>query len=332
MSRNSSTLKQKWEKAKSQYSILLVLGFLIVVSSLINPNFLTGANLSNVSRQISVTTILAFGETILIICGLIDLSSGSVLALSGVLSVSVFKMTGSLSLAFVVAIAVAVLANFINGLMVTRFRTPPFIATLAMQAMARGAALLYTNGQNIYQIEGYTVFGQGSIGFVPTPVVFLIVLFAATWYLLRHTRFGRSLFAIGGNEEAAIASGINVNRNKMTAFLVNGVLVGIAGVLFMSRVNSGLPNGAINYEFQALTSSIIGGTSFSGGIGTAGGTVAGAFIVGFLNNIMNLANVNSYMQQIARGAIIALAVMWDIWTKNKRTRAHTGRIEDQKGA
>ena len=330
MNRESSTLRQKWEKARSQYSILLVLAFLIVVSSLINPNFLTGANLSNVSRQISVTTILAFGETILIICGLLDLSSGSVLALAGVLSVSVFKTTGSLSLAFLVAVVVAVFANFINGLMVTRFRTPPFIATLAMQAMARGAALLYTNGQNIYQIEGYTVFGQGSIGFLPTPVVFLIVLFAATWYLLRHTRFGRSLFAIGGNEEAAVASGINVNRNKMVAFLVNGVLVGIAGVLFMSRVNSGLPNGAINYEFQALTSSIIGGTSFSGGIGTAGGTVAGAFIVGFLNNIMNLTNVNSYLQQIVRGAIIALAVIYDIQSKTNRQKKKLGNITERK--
>ena len=330
MSLDISGIRNRWEKAKSQYSIILVLGFLIVVSSLINPNFLTGANLSNVSRQISVTTILAFGETILIICGLIDLSSGSVLALSGVLSVSVFKMTGSLPLAFLVAIAVAVFANFINGLMVTRFRTPPFIATLAMQAMARGAALLYTNGQNIYQIEGYTVFGQGFIGFLPTPVVFLMAFFGITWYLLRHTRFGRSLFAIGGNEEAAAASGINVNRAKMTAFLVNGVLVGVAGVLFMSRVNSGLPNGAINYEFQALTSSIIGGTSFSGGIGTAGGTVAGAFIVGFLNNIMNLTNVNSYLQQIVRGAIIALAVIYDIQSKTNRQKKKLGNITEKK--
>ena len=315
-----------WERIKGQYSILLVLGFLVAASSLINPNFMTGANLSNVSRQISVTTILAFGETILIICGLIDLSSGSVLALSGVLSVSVYKLTGSLALAFPVAIIVAVLSNFINGIMVTRLKTPPFIATLAMQAMARGAALLYTNGQNIYQIEGYTVFGQGFIGFLPTPVVFLIVFFILTWYLLRHTRFGRSLFAIGGNEEAAAASGIDVNRNRMIAFLINGVLVGVAGVLFMSRVNSGLPNGAINYEFQALTSSIIGGTSFSGGIGTAGGTVAGAFIVGFLNNIMNLSNVNSYLQQIVRGGIIALAVIYDIQSKSNRQKKKLGTI------
>ena len=199
-----------------------------------------------------------------------------------------------------------------------------------MLAMARGAALLYTNGQNIYQIGDYTVFGQGYIGFIPTPVVFMIILFIATWYILKHTRFGRSLFAIGGNEEAANASGINVNRNKVYAFVVNGILVGVAGVLFMSRVNSGLPNGAIGYEFEALTSSVIGGTSFTGGIGTAGGTVAGAFIVGFLNNIMNLTNVNSYLQQIVRGAIIALAVIYDINSKSKKNKKKLGNITETK--
>jgi inositol transport system permease protein len=226
-----------------------------------------------------------------------------------------------MELAFAVAIGVAMACNLVSALMVTRFAAPSFIATLAMQEMARGGALLFTKGQNIYQIGDYTKVGQGSVGFVPTPVIFLVALFFLTWYILKQTRFGRSLYAIGGNQEAAKASGIDVNSVKIGAFLVNGLLVGIAGVLFMSRVNAGLPNGAINYEFQGLTSSIIGGTSFSGGVGTAGGTVVGAFIVGFLNNIMNLANVNSYMQQIARGGIIALAVIYDIWTKNRRTRS-----------
>jgi inositol transport system permease protein len=310
-----------WSKITRGYSIYLVLIALIGISSFINPNFFSGENISNVTRQISVTTILAFGETILIICGLLDLSSGSVLALSGLLSVASYKATGSMPLAFAIAIGVAMLCNLVSALMVTRFAAPAFIATLAMQAMARGGALLFSNGQNIYQIGDYTKVGQGSLAFIPIPLMFLVGLFGMTWYILKHTRFGRSLYAIGGNQEAAKASGIDVNRVKVLAFMVNGLLVGIAGVLFMSRVNAGLPNGAINYEFQGLTSSIIGGTSFSGGIGTAGGTVVGAFIVGFLNNIMNLANVNSYMQQIARGAIIALAVIYDISTKNRRTRS-----------
>ncbi len=260
---------------------------------------------------------------------MLDLSCGSVLALSGVLSVAVFKSSGSMLTAFGVAIVVAVFCNIINGVLVTRLKTPPFIATLAMLTMARGAALFYTNGQNIYQIGDYAKIGQGSFLFIPIPIIFLVLILIVTWYILKHTPFGRSLYAIGGNEEAAIASGINMTRNKMIAFVINGVFVGIAGVLFMSRVNAGLPNGAVNFEFQALTSSIIGGTSFSGGIGTAGGTLVGAFIVGFLNNIMNLANVNSYLQQIIRGAIIALAVSYDIWSKTRRSKSLMGNIQER---
>nr|NLJ03479.1 ABC transporter permease [Bacillota bacterium] len=315
-----------------RHGILLVLVALFIISSFINQNFLSVRNLTNISRQISITTILAFGQTILIIAGMLDLSCGSVLALSGLLSVSVYKQTGLLSVAFLVAIAVAVFCNILNGLMVTKFKTPPFIATLAMLTMARGAALLYTNGQNIYQIGSYTFFGQGSIWVIPTPIIFFILIGVATWYILNHTRLGRSLYAIGGNEEAAVASGVNVNRRKMQAFVVNGILVGIAGVIFMSRVNAGLPNGAVGFEFEALTSSVIGGTSFSGGIGTAGGTVVGAFIVGILNNIMNLIGLNAYLQQIIRGAIIALAVIYDMHTKKMRTTRTLGSLEETQTA
>ena len=328
MLKGDSTVRRLMQR----HGILLVLVALFIISSFINQNFLSVRNLTNISRQISITTILAFGQTILIIAGMLDLSCGSVLALSGLLSVSVYKQTGLLSVAFLVAIAVAVFCNILNGLMVTKFKTPPFIATLAMLTMARGAALLYTNGQNIYQIGTYTFFGQGSIWVIPTPIIFFILIGVATWYILNHTRLGRSLYAIGGNEEAAVASGVNVNRRKMQAFVVNGILVGIAGVIFMSRVNAGLPNGAVGFEFEALTSSVIGGTSFSGGIGTAGGTVVGAFIVGILNNIMNLIGLNAYLQQIIRGAIIALAVIYDMHTKKMRTTRTLGSLEETQTA
>lgn len=324
-----STLNKSklWSEIKSKYSIYFVLAALFIISWLANENFVSIENLSNISTQIAVGTILAFGQTILIISGMLDLSSGSVLALAGVLSIDVYKMTGSLLIAFAVAVITAVACNVLNGLMVTRFKTPPFIATLAMMTMARGAALMYTNGQNIYQIGNYVVFGQGKILGLPTPVIFMIALLVVTWYILRHTIFGRSIYAIGGNEEAANASGINVNKVKMRAYVFNGILVGIAGVLFMARVNGGMPNGAVGYEFKALTAAVIGGTSFTGGIGTASGTLAGAFIVGFLDNIMVLVGVNSYLQQIVRGAIIALAVMYDIWAKTKRTKGKLGNIE-----
>lgn len=307
----------------------MVLSFLFIACSFANPNFLSINNMTNISTQLAVTTILAFGATILIISGMLDLSAGSVLALSGVFAVSAYKATGSLLVAVFVGILTGVICNILNAVMISTFKAPPFIATLAMMAMARGVALQYTKGQNILQLDGFVVLGQGKIGFVPIPVIFLIAIGILTWYLLNHTRFGRSLYAVGGNEEASVASGINVHRVKYTAFIINGVFVGLAGVLFMSRVNAGLPNGAINYEFTALTAAIIGGTSFSGGIGTAGGTLAGAFIVGFLDNIMNLKGVDSYIQQIIRGAIIALAVIYDIQSKNRRTKRTLGRIEDK---
>lgn len=322
-------LLASWSKLTSKYSIYLVLAAMFVISSFISPVFFSGQNFANISRQISITTIIAFGETLLIIAGLIDLSAGSVMALSGLLAVSAYKATGSLLISLIVGLLVGMACNFINGIVVTKFKTPPFIATLAMMTIARGVALMYTSGQNLYQLDKFTVWGQSSIFYIPTPVVFMIGIAALTWYLLNHTRFGRYLYAVGGNQEAARASGIDVNRTKMKAFLINGAFVGLAGVLFMSRVNAGLPNAGIGFEFDAMTSAIIGGTSFSGGVGTAMGTLVGAFIMGLLSNIMNLVGIGAYMQQIIKGAIIALAVMYDIHAKTKRDTRKLGNIEER---
>ena len=314
-------MKPQWNMRSifEKYSLFIILLVFMVICTLTNESFLTKDNLINVLRQQSVIIMLAFGEMVLIICGLLDLSCGSVIALSGVLSVSVYKMVPNLFVAFAVAIGAALVCNLLNGLMVTVFKTPPFIATLAMQTIARGLALYYTSGQNIYEIGNYTVVGQGSTAGIPIPVIIMLVSFVVVLYITRYTRFGRSTYAVGGNEEAANASGIRVNRIKIGAYLLNGCLVGVAAVMFMSRVNGGLPNGAQGYEFDALTATIIGGTSFTGGVGSAVGTLLGAFIVGFLNNIMNLVSIDSYIQQMVRGLIIALAVIWDIYSKNKQT-------------
>lgn len=303
-----------------KYSIYLILLAMFVLCAAVNENFLSMRNLTNVARQLSVGTIIAYGEMMLVIAGLIDLSVGSVLALAGVLSISAYQATGSLLVGFIVAIVVGVLCNLINAVLVTHFDVPAFIATLAVQMSARGAALFYTKGQNLLQLEDYTVFGQGNVGPIPMPIIFMVILTIITWYIMNHTRYGRSLYAIGGNEGAAIASGINVKRNKYITYMINGVFAGIAGVLFMSRVNAGLPNGAVGYEMEGLTATIVGGTSFSGGVGTTMGTLAGGFIIGFLNNIMNLTGVDSYVQQIVKGGIIALAVVADIRSKNKKTQ------------
>lgn len=311
-------IKKLYSDIMSKYSIYFVLFIMIIVCSFLNSNFLTFSNLSNISSQLAVTTILACGATMLIISGMIDLSCGSVLALAGVLSVASYKSTNNMILAIFVAIVIGIICNLINAIMITKFKVPPFIATLSMLTMARGAALKYTAGQNIYQIGNYTILGQGTLpGGIPIAVIFLILFVIITWYILTHKKLGRALYAIGGNEEAAIASGINVDKSKIYVFIINGIFVGFAGVLFMSRNNVGLPNGAVSYELKALTAAVIGGTSFSGGLGTAQGTVAGAFIVGFLDNIMTLIGVDSYIQQIIRGAIIAIAVIYDLYSKNK---------------
>jgi len=302
----------------SKNSIFFVLIVMIVVSALMNPNFISARNLTNIAVQLAVATILAYGEMVLIVSGQLDLSSGAVLALAGVLSVSSFKATGNMALAIIIAIGVAVGFNMINALFVANFGMPAFIVTLATQMAARGLALLYTSGQNILQIGDYAKLGQGKAGPIPIPVFFIIGATIVIWYIVNHTRLGRSFYAIGGNEEAAVASGINVLRSKYMAFLINGILVGIAGVLFMARVNAGLPNGAIGYEMEGLTATIVGGTSFSGGIGTVSGTLVGSFIIGCLNNIMNLQGVGSYIQQVVKGGIIVGAVLYDIRFKNKK--------------
>ena len=303
-----------------KYSIYIILVGMFFLCSILNKNFLSSRNIINIARQLTVGIILAYGEMLLVISGLIDLSVGSVLALAGCLSIYSYYETKSLLVAMLVAIAVAVACNLVNAVLVTHFGVPAFIATLAMQMAARGAALYSTNGQNLLQLGDYVKIGQGSIGIIPIPVVFMVVITIIIWYIVNHTRYGRSLYAIGGNEAAAIASGINVKRSKYITYIINGILSGIAGVIFMSRVNAGLPNGAVGYEMEGLTATIVGGTSFSGGVGTTMGTLAGAFIIGFLNNIMNLNGVDSYIQQMVKGLIIAGAVVLDIRSKSRKTR------------
>ena len=309
----------KASQLMQKYSIFFVLLVMIIASTMMNPNFLSQQNVTNIAVQLAVATILAYGEMVLIVSGLLDLSAGAVLALAGVLSVSVYKSTGNMAMAFAVAIGVSVVFNMINAVFVANFGLPAFIVTLATQMAARGLALLYTSGQNILQIGDYAFWGQGKIGGVfPVPVIFMIVATIIISYIMNQTRLGRSFYAIGGNEEAANASGINVIKSKYMAFLINGILVGIAGVLFMARVIAGLPNGAVGFEMECLTAAIVGGTSFSGGIGTTSGTLIGSFIIGCLNNIMNLQGVDSYIQQVVKGIIIVGAVLYDVRFKNKK--------------
>lgn len=300
-------------------SIFIVLIVLFIICSLISPYFLQYSNLINVARQLCVGILIAYGEMLLIISGFLDLSVGSVLALAGVFSVSVFKSTQSMELALITALATGVVCNLINAVFVGRFNVPAFIATLGMQQAARGLALYFTGGQNILQLGKYVKIGQGMVGPVPAPVIIVAGVTAAMWYLVNNTRYGRGLYAIGGSRAAAEASGINAKKSIFTSYTLNGIMVGLAGMIFMARNNAGLPNGAVGYEMTGLTAAIVGGTSFTGGIGTVSGTIAGAFIIGFLENVMNLMGVNSYIQQIIEGSIIVLAVAFDVVSKSRKS-------------
>lgn len=313
-----------------KFSIYIVLFVLFIVCSLVSPYFLQSSNLINVTRQLCVGILIAYGEMILIIGGFLDLSVGAVLAFSGVLSVSAYKSTDSMIAALAVALAVAVICNIVNAIFVANFNVPAFIATLGMQQAARGLALYYTNGQNILQLGNFVKIGQGSIGPIPIPVILVVLVTILIWYLLNNTRFGRGLYAIGGSRSAAEASGINSKRSIYLSYIVNGLLIGLAGMIFMARNNAGLPNGAVGYEMTGLTAAIVGGTSFTGGIGTVGGTIAGAFIIGFLENVMNLLGVNAYIQQVIEGSIIVLAVAFDVVSKSRKSAKVISVKEDSK--
>ena len=312
-----------------RFSIFIVLIAMFVACSLLSPYFLTQNNLMNVARQLCVGILLAYAEMILIVSGFLDLSIGSVLALAGVLSVSTFKSTHSMLLALLVAFAVGIACNLVNALFVAQFDVPAFIATLGMQQVARGIALYYTGGANILQLGKFVKLGQGMVGSVPVPVIIVFGITIVVWYVFNHTRYGRNLYAIGGNRKAAEASGIDTKKNIYISYIIVGVLAGLAGAIFMARNNSGIPNGAVGYEMTGLTAAIVGGTSFSGGVGTVMGTVAGAFIIGFLEKIMNLIGVNSYIQSIIEGAIIVLAVAFDIRSKNRKTTKQIMAVKDE---
>ena len=313
--------KKAVQSALNHYGIYIIFVLLVVVSSIISPKFLTSKNIISVSKQISVTAVLSFGMTLLIISGMIDLSMGSVVALSGMVGINAYLSSGSYILAFVVSCTVSVIWAYLNGLMITKLRLPAFIATMAMDTIARGSVYLYTGGSPIYQIGNLGVVSTTYVGGVlPLPVVIMLCVGVITFVRLRYSRFGRRLYASGGNAEAAEASGINVGRTRRLAFIVSGIFVGIAGILQMARLNSGLPDTAEGYHADAIASAVIGGTSFTGGIGTATGTIVGAFIIGIISNILNLTGVQSYVQQIVKGCIIIAAVSFDLLGKARKVK------------
>lgn len=320
--RSADSIKRLLNALITRYAIILVTFFMIIVCSFLKPSFLTMDNFLNISRQVSIYALLAFAESILIISGNIDLAAGSTLCLSGILAIPVYQATGSLTLAVLASIACGVFCNTISGIFVAYGSLPSFVATLAMQMAARGGVLVFTGGKTLSQPgQGFKLLGQGYIGIIPIPVIIMLLGTLALFILLDKTRTGRNFYALGGNSEAARASGINIKTYTILAFMFAGVFIGLAGFVFTSRMNSGIPNAATGYEGQGIAAAVIGGIGFSGGTGSAGGALIGAFVMGILSNILNLMGVNSYLQQIINGTIIMLAVGFDIQARKRKLSA-----------
>lgn len=302
-----------------KFGLLFVVLGIMIIMTIVSPVFLTSTNLLNVLRQVSIYGIMATGMTFVIMLGGIDLSVGSILAVSGVISGSIIVANpNAVFIAIIAAVGASAVFGLFNGFFVAQFKMPAFVATLATMTIARGFSLVYANGRPyILTSEPFKVIGQGYLIGIPIPVIILIVIVALMFILLHKTKFGRYTYAIGGNENAAIMSGVKVKRVKLLIHTLNSALAGVAGVILASRINSGQPAVGVAYEMDVIAGVVIGGTSLAGGSGTMFGTILGTIIIGLLKNSLTLLNVSSYWQQIVQGSIILGAVLLDLLTKKE---------------
>jgi ribose transport system permease protein len=299
---------------------LIALLFLILVVSFLNPNFFTVDNVLNILRQTSVNAIIAVGMTLVILTAGIDLSVGSVLALCGAFAGAMIALEIPVFVAVPVSLLAGAILGAISGVIIAKGKVQAFIATLVTMTLLRGVTMVFTEGRPISTgftdtADAFAWFGTGYTLGVPVPVWIMVIVFASAWYVLNHTRFGRYVYALGGNESATRLSGINVDRVKIGVYAVCGLLSALAGIIVTSRLSSAQPTAGMAYELDAIAAVVLGGTSLAGGRGRIMGTLIGALIIGFLNNALNLLDVSSYYQMIAKAIVILLAVLVD--NKNK---------------
>jgi ribose/xylose/arabinose/galactoside ABC-type transport system permease subunit len=302
-----------------QFGTLFGLFVLIILLWILTPHFLTVSNLLNVAQQTSINAIIAVGMTFVIIAAGIDLSVGSIMAFSGVVLASALEAGLPLPVALLISLAIGMTCGLLNGLFITYGKLPPFIATLGMMSVARGAALLYTQGRPISGFgEDFRSFATGEILGIPAPVIIMIFVYIIAHFILNRTKLGRYTYAIGGNEEAALLSGISVKFFKTMIYGLCGMLSGLAAIILTARLNSAQPIAGIMYELDAIAATVIGGTSLMGGEGRIVGTLIGALIMGVLRNGLNLLGISSFVQQIVIGSVIIIAVLIDMALKKHR--------------
>ena len=300
---------------------LVILCIILVISDAAQGRtaFLSRNNIMNVLRQTATNLYIACGMTMVIILGGIDLSVGSVIALSGVVTSGFIAFNGaSLPAAICVGLLVGVLFGAFNAAVISKTTIPPFIVTLSTMNIARGAAYLYTGGQPVRVMsDSFNFIGSGYIQAIPMPVIYLVVIVALSSLILTRTKLGRHIYAVGGNPLAARFSGIKNSRVTFFVYLFSGILSAFAGIVLASRMFSGQPTAGQGAEMDAIAAVVLGGTSMSGGVGKLSGTVIGALIIGVLNNGLNLLNINSFWQYVVKGVVILIAVYVDFMKKKK---------------
>lgn len=282
---------------------------LAVFLSFASPYFLEARNLINLARQISLYAIIAAGMTFVILTGGIDLSVGSIVAVTGTFIAGFIKSGIPILPAILLGIGIGVLFGLFNGFIVANTRIPAIIVTLATMSIGRGTALLYSNGYPISGLpDSFKTLGRGYLGPLPIPVYIMIIIFILAYVILNKTRFGRHVYALGGNEETVRLSGINIRKLKMKVYIISGLMASISGLILASRLGSGQPLAGDGWELDAIAAVVVGGTDIAGGRGTIIGTLIGAFVIGVLNNGLNLLNVSAYLQLVVKGFVIIGAV------------------------
>ena len=315
----SSALSKPAEVIR-RLSVLGILLLICLVFALGSSEFLTASNLLNVALQTSIIAIVAIGMTFVILTAGIDLSVGSLMALCGAVAAGIAVRQGmDTYLSISIALGVGLILGAVNGLMIVRGGIPPFVATLSMLAIARGLTLVYTQGRPIAGLdERFIYWGTGQVWGIPIPVIIMIVIAVIAHIITRYTPFGLHVYSTGGNEETTRLAGISPDRIKIAVYMISGVLAALGGILLTARLWSAQPNAATGWELDAIAAPVLGGTSLFGGVGSIGGTVIGAFIIGVLSNGLNLMGVPSYYQQVIKGLVLILAVTVDLINKRRR--------------
>lgn len=306
---------------KNNMGILIALLALCAVLTFATDSFLTTNNLLTVLRQICINAFLAIGMTFVLIIGGIDLTVGAVVGASGVAAVMFMEAGVAIAPAILLALLFGALIGVINGTIIAFTGMPAFIVTLSLMGTIRGVAFLITDGRSVASNNSiFTTMGNGYLFGVPIPIYILVVVVIIMSVLLYKTKFGRRMYAIGGNATAAQFTGIKIKSITVRVYMISGILSALAGVVLASRMYSGQPNAGLNYEADAIAAAVLGGTSFNGGIGTIGGTIIGALVIGILSNGLNLLHISSYVQMIIKGLVIILAVGFDILKNRKMAR------------